>query len=47
MDLPAPVSPVSAVRPDLKLELRLIDENQVAELKVGEHAGYSASRPSL
>ena len=33
MDLPAPVSPVSTVRPAIELELDLLDDREVAHLR--------------
>ncbi len=42
MDLPAPVSPVSAVRPPASLELGRVDDREVADLQVREHAQYSS-----
>ena len=37
IDLPAPVSPVSTVRPWRKLELERVDDGKVPDLEVGEH----------
>jgi len=37
MDLPAPVSPVSTVRPGAQLELERIDDGEVTDLQMGQH----------
>ena len=37
IDLPAPVSPVSTVKPRRELELDRVDDREIADLQVGEH----------
>ncbi len=44
MDLPAPVSPVSTVSPGCKFELDRVDDREVANLEIGEHAVPCAQR---
>ncbi len=46
MDLPAPVSPVSTVRPGGEVDLDGVDDRQVADLQVAQHVLAVPSVPA-